>query len=90
VLAIDVPFSCGVLVLVGRGYIPDNQLALTVPYLLLSVGGMATDIPGLEALLRQKTSVATEIAAVEQRPLPELAFVGGSGHHSRHPWEGLG
>lgn len=29
--------------------------------------GIVTDIPGLELLLRQKTSVATEIAAVEQR-----------------------
>jgi len=29
--------------------------------------GIATDIPGLEALLRQKTSIATEIAGVEQR-----------------------
>ena len=29
--------------------------------------GIATDITGLEALLRQKTSVAKEIAAVEQR-----------------------
>lgn len=29
--------------------------------------GLATDIPGLEVLLRQKTSVAKEIAAVEQR-----------------------
>jgi hypothetical protein len=29
--------------------------------------GLAADIPGLEALLRQKTSVAREIAAVEQR-----------------------
>jgi hypothetical protein len=33
----------------------------------LKARGVATDIPGLEALLRQKTSVATEIAAVEQR-----------------------
>jgi DNA repair exonuclease SbcCD ATPase subunit len=33
----------------------------------LKASGVATDIPGLEALLRQKTSVATEIAAVEQR-----------------------
>ncbi len=29
--------------------------------------GIATDIPGLELLLRQKTSIAKEIAAVEQR-----------------------
>ena len=29
--------------------------------------GIATDIPGLEILLRQKTSIATDIAAVEQR-----------------------
>lgn len=29
--------------------------------------GLATDIPGLEALLRQKTSVAKDIAGVEQR-----------------------
>ena len=29
--------------------------------------GLATDIPGLDQLLRQKTSVAKEIAAVEQR-----------------------
>ena len=29
--------------------------------------GIATDMPGLELLLRQKTSVAKEIAAVEQR-----------------------
>jgi hypothetical protein len=29
--------------------------------------GIATDIPGLEALLRQKTSIAKEISAVEQR-----------------------
>lgn len=33
----------------------------------LKARGIATDIPGLEALLRQKTSVAKEIAAVEQR-----------------------
>jgi hypothetical protein len=29
--------------------------------------GLATDIPGLEVLLKQKTSVATDIASVEQR-----------------------
>ncbi len=33
----------------------------------LKARGLATDIPGLESLLRQKTSVAKEIAAVEQR-----------------------
>jgi hypothetical protein len=33
----------------------------------LKARGFATDIPGLEALLRQKTSVAKEIAGVEQR-----------------------
>lgn len=33
----------------------------------LKARGLATDIPGLEALLRQKTSVAGEIAKVEQR-----------------------
>ena len=33
----------------------------------LKASGVVTDIPGLEALLRQKTSVATEIAGVEQR-----------------------
>lgn len=33
----------------------------------LKARGLATDIPGLEVLLRQKTSVAKEIAAVEQR-----------------------
>ena len=33
----------------------------------LKARGLATDIPGLEALLRQKTSTATEVAAVEQR-----------------------
>lgn len=33
----------------------------------LKVSGVATDIPGLETLLKQKTSVAKEIAAVEQR-----------------------
>ena len=33
----------------------------------LKASGVATDIPGLEALLRQKTTVATEIAAVERR-----------------------
>ena len=33
----------------------------------LKARGLATDIPGLELLLRQKTSVAREIAAVEQR-----------------------
>ena len=33
----------------------------------LKARGIATDIPGLETLLRQKTSVAKEIAAVEQR-----------------------
>src|ERR1044071_2487045 len=33
----------------------------------LKARGIATDIPGLEALLRLKTSIATEIAAVEQR-----------------------
>jgi|SRR5271157_4806596 len=33
----------------------------------LKARGIATDIPGLELLLRQKTSVAKEIAAVEQR-----------------------
>ena len=33
----------------------------------LKARGLATDIPGLEALLRQKTSVAKEIAGVEQR-----------------------
>jgi DNA repair ATPase RecN len=33
----------------------------------LKASGVATDISGLEALLRQKTSVAADIAAVEQR-----------------------
>ena len=33
----------------------------------LNSRGLAADIPGLEALLRQKTSVAREIATVEQR-----------------------
>lgn len=33
----------------------------------LKARGLATDIPGLEALLRQKTSTATQVAAVEQR-----------------------
>jgi hypothetical protein len=33
----------------------------------LKARGLATDIPGLEALLRQKTSVAKEITGVEQR-----------------------
>jgi hypothetical protein len=33
----------------------------------LKARGIATDIPGLESLLRQKTSVAKEISAVEQR-----------------------
>jgi len=33
----------------------------------LKARGLATDIPGLELVLRQKTSVATEIAAVEHR-----------------------
>lgn len=33
----------------------------------LKARGLVTDIPGLESLLRQKTSVAKEIAAVEQR-----------------------
>ena len=33
----------------------------------LKARGVATDMPGLEALLRQKTAVAKEIAAVEQR-----------------------
>jgi hypothetical protein len=33
----------------------------------LKARGIATDVPGLELLLRQKTSVAKEIAAVEQR-----------------------
>ena len=33
----------------------------------LKARGISTDIPGLELLLRQKTSVAKEIAAVEQR-----------------------
>lgn len=33
----------------------------------LKARGIAADIPGLEGLLRQKTSVAKEIAAVEQR-----------------------
>jgi len=33
----------------------------------LKARGLATDIPGLELLLRQKTSVAKEIAVVEQR-----------------------
>lgn len=33
----------------------------------LKARGLATDIPGLEALLKQKTSVATDIASVEQR-----------------------
>lgn len=33
----------------------------------LRARGLATDIPGLELLLRQKTSVAKEIGAVEQR-----------------------
>ena len=33
----------------------------------LKARGIATDIPGLELLLRQKTSIAREIAAVEQR-----------------------
>jgi hypothetical protein len=33
----------------------------------LKARGLATDIPGLELLLRQKTSVAKEIALVEQR-----------------------
>ncbi|MFZ2655460.1 MAG: PHP domain-containing protein [Victivallales bacterium] len=33
----------------------------------LKARGLATDIPGLELLLRQKTSVAKDIASVEQR-----------------------
>jgi len=33
----------------------------------LKARGLATDIPGLEALLRQKTSTAKDIAVVEQR-----------------------
>jgi hypothetical protein len=33
----------------------------------LKARGLATDIPGLEALLRQKTAVAREIGVVEQR-----------------------
>lgn len=33
----------------------------------LKARGLATDIPGLELLLRQKTSIAKEIAGVEQR-----------------------
>ncbi len=33
----------------------------------LKARGLATDIPGLELLLRQKTAIAKEIAAVEQR-----------------------
>lgn len=33
----------------------------------LKARGLATDIPGLESLLRQKTTVAKEIALVEQR-----------------------
>ena len=33
----------------------------------LKARGLATDIPGLEGLLRQKTAVAREIAMVEQR-----------------------
>jgi len=33
----------------------------------LRASGVATDVPGLEALLRQKTSLGREIAAVEQR-----------------------
>jgi len=33
----------------------------------LKASGVATDIPGLEALLKQKTSIATEIARTEQR-----------------------
>ncbi len=33
----------------------------------LKARGLATNIPGLEALLRQKTSVATEITKVQQR-----------------------
>ena len=33
----------------------------------LKARGLATDIPGLEVLLRQKTSIAKEIAGVEQR-----------------------
>jgi hypothetical protein len=33
----------------------------------LKTRGLATDIPGLEALLRQKTALARDIAAVEQR-----------------------
>lgn len=33
----------------------------------LKASGVATDIPGLEALLKQKTSIATEIAKTEQR-----------------------
>jgi len=33
----------------------------------LKARGLTTDIPGLESLLRQKTSVGTEIAKVEQR-----------------------
>jgi hypothetical protein len=33
----------------------------------LRAKGLATDIPGLELLLRQKTSIGREIASVEQR-----------------------
>src|SRR5207247_9566644 len=33
----------------------------------LKARGIATDIPGLELLLRQKTSIAKDIAATEQR-----------------------
>lgn len=43
----------------------SGEVATTIAGLKAS--GVATDIPGLEALLRQKTSIATEIAGVEQR-----------------------
>jgi histidinol phosphatase-like PHP family hydrolase len=43
----------------------SGQIATTIAD--LKARGLATDIPGLESLLRQKTTVASQIAVVEQR-----------------------
>lgn len=55
--------------LVGELKVSHQRMSSEVATKLatLKARGLATDIPGLELLLRQKTSVAKEIAGVEQR-----------------------
>jgi len=55
--------------LVGKLKVSHQRMSGEVAAKLadLKARGIATDIPGLELLLRQKTSVAKEIAGIEQR-----------------------